>query len=340
MNINSDRLSGPQKAAIFLYSIGEELATNIVKHLDDIEIKKLGSSLGKIKTISPKVMDTIFSEFCELASSSLPIALGKDRGSQYIVNVISKAVEKEKAQSIIEKIQEEEHLGLFKDVRQLDPKTIANFLRNEHPQTIAIVLTHLTPTQASEIIEELPERLQAEVVYRIAELEEIPPGVVEEIDQAIKNEFSAIKGYKGQKRGGVHLVAEILNQIDRSRENAILAEIETQKQGLAEEIRKLMFVFEDLIQVDDKSLMAILKEINNETLMMAMKTASEELKEKIFKNMSERAAQMLKEDLEVMGPVRLRDVEAAQQTILSVAKKLESEGKIILMGKGRDEKFV
>lgn len=338
--MNSDRLSGPQKAAIFLYSIGEELATSIVKYLDDTEIKKLGSSLGKIKTVSPKIVDTIFSEFCELASSSLPIALGKERGNQYIMNIISKAVEKEKAQSIIEKIQEGEHLELFKDFRQLDSKTIAGFLRNEHPQTIAIVLTHLNPIQASEIIEALPERLQAEVVYRIAELEEIPPGIVEEIDQAIKTEFSAIKGYKGQKRGGVHLVAEILNQIDSSRENAILSELETKKQGLAEEIRKLMFVFEDLIQVDDKSLMAILKEINNETLMLAMKTASEELKEKIFKNMSERAAQMLKEDLEVMGPVRLRDVEAAQQSILNVAKKLESEGKIILMGKGKDEEFV
>lgn len=338
--MNSDRLSGPQKAAIFLYSIGEELATSIVKYLDDTEIKKLGSSLGKIKTVSPKIVDTIFSEFCELASSSLPIALGKERGNQYIVSIISKAVEKEKAQSIIEKIQEGEHLELFKDFRQLDSKTIAGFLRNEHPQTIAIVLTHLNPIQASEIIEALPERLQAEVVYRIAELEEIPPGIVEEIDQAIKTEFSAIKGYEGQKRGGVHLVAEILNQIDSSRENAILSELETKKQGLAEEIRKLMFVFEDLIQVDDKSLMAILKEINNETLMLAMKTASEELKEKIFKNMSERAAQMLKEDLEVMGPVRLRDVEAAQQSILNVAKKLESEGKIILMGKGKDEEFV
>ncbi|MGQ9848296.1 MAG: flagellar motor switch protein FliG [Bacteroidales bacterium] len=223
---------------------------------------------------------------------------------------------------------------------RLDPKTVANFLRNEHPQTIALILIHLEPAQMSEIISEFPESLQADVIYRIAELEDIPPGIVEEIDQALKAEVSTLKGYRGQRRGGVQIVAEILNQMDGTKENAILTEIESKKQGLADEIRKLMFVFEDLIQIDDRSLMTILKEINNETLMMALKTASEELKEKIFKNMSERAAQMLKEDLEVMGPVRLKDVEAAQQSILQVAKKLESEGKIILLARGKEEVFV
>jgi len=340
MSISSDYLSGPQKAAIFLYSLGEELASSIVKQLDEIEIKKLGSSISKITTISPNVMDTIFSEFYELATTSIPVPIGKNGGNQFIAKVLSKAVEKEKAQNIINEIQEEERLDFFKDIRRLDPKTIANFLRNEHPQTIAIVLTHLDSVQASSIIEELPEALQSEVIYRIAELEDIPPGIIEEIDQALKAEVSTIKNYRGQRRGGVQMVAEILNQMDSARENTILSEIEGLKQGLAEEIRKLMFVFEDLIQVDDKSLMTILKEINNETLMLAMKTASEELKEKIFRNMSERAAQMMKEDLEVMGPVRLKDVEAAQQTILKIAKKLESEGKIVLIGKGKEDVFV
>lgn len=336
----NESLNGPQKAAIFIFSIGEEVASNIIKQLDEKEIKRLGTSMAKMKAISPKVVDHIFSEFQELASAPIPIQIGHEAGSQFISKILTKAVDKEKAKNLIEEIQEEERLNLFNEIKRLDPKTIANFLRNEHPQTIAIVITHLDPTQASEIIAELPESLQADIIYRIAELDDIPPGVVEEIDRALKTEVSVLKGYRGQKRGGIQLVAEILNQMDSARENAILSEIESQKQGLAEEIRKLMFVFEDLIQVDDKSLMTILKEINNETLMVAMKTASEELKEKIFRNMSERAAQMLKEDLEVMGPVRLKDVEAAQQSILQVAKKLESEGKIVLMAKGKEEVFV
>lgn len=340
MAIPNENLNGPQKAAIFIYSLGEEVASNIIKHLDEREIKRLGTSLAKIKTISPKVVDSVFSEFKELASAPIPIQIGHEGSNQFIAKVLTKAVEKEKAKNLIEEIQEEERLNLFNELKQLDPKTVANFLKNEHPQTIAIVLTHLNPNQTSEIITELPESLQSEVIYRIAELEDIPPGIVEEIDKALKTEVSTLKGYRGQKRGGIQLVAEILNQMDGARESAILTELESHKEGLAEEIRKLMFVFEDLIQVDDKSLMTILKEINNETLMVAMKTASEELKEKIFKNMSERAAQMLKEDLEVMGPVRLKDVEVAQQSILQVAKKLESEGKIVLMAKGKEEVFV
>ncbi len=340
MSIPNEHLNGPQKAAIFLYSIGEEVASNIIKQLDEKEIKKLGISMAKIKSISPRIMDTVFSEFKELATAPIPIQIGHEGGSQFIAKIITKAVEKEKAKNLIEEIKEEEKLNLFNEVKRLDPRTVANFLRNEHPQTIALVLIHLDPSQSAEIISELPERLQADVVYRIIELDDIPPGIVEEIDKALKAEFSTLKGYRGQKRGGIQLVAEILNQMDSQRESAILSEIESKKEGMSDEIRKLMFVFEDLIQIDDKSLMTILKEINNETLMVAMKTASEELKEKIFKNMSERAAQMLKEDLEVMGPVRLKDVEAAQQSILQIAKKLESEGKIVLMAKGKEEVFV
>jgi flagellar motor switch protein FliG len=335
-----ERLSGPQKAAIFLFSIGEEFASSIVKHLNEEEIKRLGGSISKMTSISPKIVDTILSEFHELASAQLPIQIGHDGGNQFIKKILSKAVEGEKAQDLLEAIQEEGKWNLFTKIRQLDPKTVSNFIRSEHPQTIAIILTHLDSGQTAAILEELPAPLQTEVIYRIAELENIPPGIIEEIDQALQEEIATIKSFKGQKQGGVRLVAEILNQMDSSVEGSILKGIEEQKQGLAEEIRKLMFVFEDLMQIDDKSIMAILKEVNNETLMVAMKTASDELKEKIFKNMSERAAQMMKEDLEVMGPVRLKDVEAAQQSILKIAKKLESEGKIVLMSKGKEEVFV
>lgn len=333
-----EKLAGPKKAVILLFSLGEELAASIVRQLGEEEIKKLGTSMSKALAVTPKMLDTVLAEHNELASGQLPMS--PSGGARFLKSVVSKAIEGEKAKTIIEGIQEEAKWNLFQKIRQLDPKTIASFIRSEHPQTIAIILTHLDSGQAAAILKELPEPLQTEVVCRIAELESIPPGIVEEIDQALEAEILTTSSSESQSEGGVRLVAEILNRMDSASEGAILKGIEEQKQDLAEAIRKLMFVFEDLVQADDKSIMAILKEVNNETLMTAMKTASDELKEKIFKNMSERASEMMKEDLEVMGPVRLRDVEAAQQSVLKIAKKLESEGKIVLMGKGKEEVFV
>ena len=217
---------------------------------------------------------------------------------------------------------------------------MAPFLQNEHPQTLAIVIANLEAKQAAAILAEFPPPLQSDILFRITQLENIPPGILEEIDQTLEKEISHLTSSEGKKIEGVRTVADILNQMDASAENDILQGMEGQKQGLADEIRRLMFIFEDLLQVDDRSLMALLKEINSESLKVALKTASEELKEKIFKNMSERAAQLLKEDLEVMGPARLKDVEAAQQAIIQTAKKLESEGKVVMGGKGKEEAFV
>jgi flagellar motor switch protein FliG len=287
------------------------------------------------------MLDSVFTEFNELASSlNRPIAIGPEGSSQFIKNILTKAVEEGKAKTLLEEMQEEGKWNLFQKIRRLDPKTIANFIKNEHPQTISIILAHLDPAQSAAILEDLPSPLQTEVVYRIAELGKVPPGILGEIDQVLQEEISLVENMEGRKVGGIRSVAEILNQVEGSTETSILNGIEEQKQGLADEIRKLMFVFEDLLQVDDRGIMAILKEVTNEVLQVALKTASEELKEKIFKNMSERAAQMMKEDLEVMAPVRLKDVETAQQTIIKAAKKLESEGKIILAGKGKEEVFV
>lgn len=336
----NEKISGAQKAAIFLFSLGEDLASNVIKQLTPEEIRKIGAAFSRISKLTPNTVDEIMHEFQEDANMPLPIQVGKDGGTHFLKNVVSKAVDKDKAKSLIEDIQDEAKSYLFQNIKQLDPRTVALFLRAEHPQTIAIVLTHLDSLHAAEIIEELPPAIQANVVTRIAELENIPPGIVEEIDEVLKQEISAIKGGDGHKRGGVGLVAEILNQVNSKIEGQIMKDLEEQKQGLAEEIRKLMFVFEDLLKIDDRSILAILKEIDNENLMKSLKTASEGLKEKIFKNMSERASQMLKEDIEVMGPLRLKDVEAAQQAILKVAKRLETEGKIVLMSKGKEEVFV
>ncbi len=336
----SERLSGPQKAAILLFSLGEELATAVVKQLNDDEVEKLGGSMSKLSAITPDTTASILSEFNDMASGDLIVQLDSTRGNHFMKTVLSKAMEGEKAETILKGIQEGEKWNSFLKIRRLDPKTVASFIRSEHPQTIAIILAHLEADQAAGILEELPELLQTDVICRIAELENIPQGIVEEIDQALQEQIATIRGSEGHHQGGLSSVADILNRMDSTMEGNILKGIEEQKQGLAEEIRKLMFVFEDLVQVDDRSIMAILKEVNNETLIVAMKTASDELKEKIFKNMSERAAQMMREDMEVMGPVRLKDVEAAQQSILKIAKKLEGEGKIVLISRGKEEVFV
>ncbi len=336
----NDRLTGPQKAALFLFLLGEEVAAEVIKNLDEEEIKKLGASMSKNLSASPKTVEGIFAEFHQLASSEQPLHLGTSRRNQFLKSIFNKALEGGKAETLYEKIQEEGNWNLFQKVRKLDSKTLANFIRNEHPQTIAVVLAHLDSGQTAAILEEFPPPLQTEVLYRIAQLEKIHPDILEEIDQTIQKEISQLESLEGGKMGGVRSVAEILNQMDSSLEGPILQGMEEQKQGMADEIRRLMFVFEDLIQVDDRSMMALLKEINNENLKLALKTSSEELKEKIFRNMSERAVEMLKEDLEVMGPVRLKDVEVAQQTIIKTAKKLEGEGKLVLSGKGKEEVFV
>lgn len=336
----NDRITGPQKAALFLFLLGEELASEIVKNLDEEEIKKLGASMSKNLSASPKAVESIYAEFQQLTASEQPLQLGTSRQNQFLKSVFNKALEGDKAETLYEKIQGEGNWNLFQKVRKLDSKTLANFIRNEHPQTIAVVLAHLDSGQAAAVVEEFPPPLQTEVLYRIAQLENIHPGILEEIDQTIQQEISQLENAEGGKMGGVRTVAEILNQMDGSLESQILQGMEDQKQGMSDEIRRLMFVFEDLGQMDDRSMMALLKEINNDNLKLALKTASEELKEKIFRNMSERAVQMLKEDLEVMGPVRLKDVEGAQQAIIKTAKKLEGEGKVTLSGKGKEEAFV
>lgn len=333
-------MSGPEKAALFLLGVGEELASQIVRQLEEDEVKKLGSFMVKLPPVSPKVLEAIFSEFHERVTSGQPLQIPQEGGPQYIRSLLSKALEGEKAQTLLQEIEEEGKVNLFQRVKKLHPRALANFLRNEHPQTIAIILAHLDTQQTAQTLAELPTSLQTEVVYRMTELGTVAPAILEELDETLQKELANAEGAESRQVGGIRTVAEILNQMDSAMESAILKGIEEQKQGLADEIRQLMFVFEDFLNVDDRGLMAVLKEVNSETLRVALKTASDALKEKIFRNMSERAAQMMKEDMEVMGPVRLKDVEAAQQTIIRIAKKLESEGKLILSGKGKEDAFV
>jgi|YelNatPaOPRAMG01_1025707.scaffolds.fasta_scaffold19501_6 flagellar motor switch protein FliG len=334
-------ITGPQKAAILLYSLGEELATEIVKKLDESEIEKIGQSMANLSSISPETIETILGEFHQLAGqSSLHPPLSPASKTLFLKNILTKTLNGEKAQTLLEKFKEEKRWNLFKKLNQLDSRALFNFIKNEHPQIIAVILVHLDPRQAAATLREFPKNMQAEILYRISQTENVPQNILEDIDRSLQKEIMQIENLERGKLGGVQSVAEILNQMDGETEETILQQMEEFKTGIAEEIRKLMFIFEDLGEIDDRSMMAILKEVNNETLKLALKTASDKLKEKIFKNMSERAAQMLKEDLEIMGPARLKDVEAAQQEIIKIAKKLEAEGKVMLLNKGKEDVFV
>jgi len=231
---------------------------------------------------------------------------------------------------------QEGKVNLLWKIRKLDSRTLANLIRNEHPQAIAVVLAHMEVGLSAGILEELPLRLQTDVLYSIVQLESVPPAVLEEIDRILQNWFRMLESVETEKVGGIRSASEILNRMNRSMASQVLQSLDEQHEGLADQIRALMFEFEDLIKADDRSIMAILKELDSETLATALRTASEELKERIFQVMSVGASQMIKEDMEGMGPVRLTDVEAAQQAIIKTGKRLEAEGKAILTGPKTD----
>ncbi len=331
--IDPDNLSGPQKAAIFLLTMGEEFTAEVYKYLSEEEIKRIGVEMARIDYIPSEAVRRVLEE-ANIESKELlaDLTVSPD---EFLQESLIKAYG-ERGKEIYEEIRQELGPKVFEKLRRLDPRTIANFLRNEHPQTIAIILVHLDPDKAGQVLSVLPEKLRSEVIFRIAELDKVDPEIIQEISTALEEELQAVGGTFSRKLGGVERAAEILSHVGRDLEEEILSQVEEENPSLAEEVRKYLFTFEDLLKVDDNAIQAILKEISTEDLKLALKTASEELREKFFSNMSERAAQLLKEDLEIMGPVRVADVEAAQQNIIKVAKRLEQEGKIVL-SVGEDE---
>lgn len=329
-------LTGPQKAAVFLLSMGEQFTSQIFGKLDDDEIKKLGRAMSHIEGTSPDVVQEVMSEFSNLMSSPLEITA---KGDAFVKKIISQSVTEERAENILDEIGSDLGPTPFESLGDIDSRVLANFIQNEHPQTIALILAHMNPGKAAEMISEFSENLQTDVLMRVANLETVPHSVINEIESVLQEEVNALGSVETKKVGGPTTVAEILNHVDHATENNILIKIEEDRLELANDIRKLMFIFDDLTEVDDRGIRNILREISNEELTLSLKTASEALKKKILSNLSERAASIIMEDLEVMGPVRLADVERAQQTVLRVAKKLEAEGKIVL-GKGGEETFV
>jgi len=323
---------GIEKAAIFLISIGEDTASEIMKSLDIHQMSMITSCMNRLKSVKKKDVDEIIHEVSGRINSGDVQVTGED----YVKKILKKGLGDENASKVLELAAKENSLESLKWV---DPKTLSNFLSTEHPQTVALILSLLEASRAAEVLALLPERIKDDVAKRIAVTEQIPESILSELEEVLRGQLDLNKG-KGRKVGGIKIVAEILNQCDRSTEQTILEKIEKDNPILADSIRKFMFVFDDLLQVDDKGIQSILKEIRTEDLSLALKTASNNLKVKIFKNMSQRATQILKEEMELKGPVKVSEVEKAQQNIVKIARKMEVEGKIAIAGRGGDELVV
>jgi len=336
--LKSDRLSGADKAAILLLSLGEGRAGDILSRLEDREIQLLGQKISKLEFVPVKQMASILEEFTKMMEAPEALVV---RGEQFFKNTISRSMDVKRQEDLMDKLDWETSPDFFQKIKKLDARTVASFLRNEHPQTVALVLAHLERQQAGQVLAVFPEDLQIEVLRRVASLDQVSPAIIEEIDAALREEIALVEEVGGRLVGGPQSVAEILNQMERTQETSILKRLEEEDQGeLAEEIRRYLFTFEDLLGVDDRGLMALLKEVNTQELALALKAASDELKNKFFQNMSSRAAEMLQEELEIMGPARLREVEGAQQRIIQVAKRLETEGQLVLTTKDSEDVFI
>ena len=328
------KFTGPEKAAILLISMGEENAAKVMANMDEREIQAVGNYMSSLGDVDMANMDSINKEFYDAVKSgagALEIA-----GLDFLKTTLMKALDPAKATEILNNISKpgEEIGGGLETVRMLEPKTIAAFLVNEHPQTAAIITAHLEPPVASQVIRELPEENRMEIVHRLATLERVAPNVIRELDEALQAEFRTSGAVSGSKLGGVESAAQLMGSLDRATETSILTSLDEVNPDLANEIRNLRFTYDDILKIDDNGIQLVLKEVNQEDLLISLKTASEELKEKLFSNMSERASLMLKEDLDSMGPTKISDVEKAQQKIIAVCKALEESGKIAIGGGG------
>jgi flagellar motor switch protein FliG len=324
-------LTGEQKAAILLRAIGEEAAAHVMKQLDPKEIKRLGSFMSGTAQISRDEEDAVMSDF-RTASASGEVQF---QGKEFIKTVLTKALGPEKASRIIETMTRKSYPGL-EALKWVDVKTLVQMLKVEHAQTVAVILAHLESDQAGQVLAGLPEAMRGDVALRLATMEEVQPEVLEELSQSIQETLLASKGMGSHSLGGPEVMADILTRMDKTNEGGIMGKIAEKSQPLADAIRALMFVFDDLVKIDDRGLQELMKEISKDDLPLALRGANPEVKEKFFKNMSSRAAEMLKEDMEAKGPVKVSDVERAQQNILKVCRKLEEEGRIVIAGAGEE----
>ncbi|WP_342512607.1 flagellar motor switch protein FliG [Sporosarcina sp. FSL K6-1522] len=330
-------MTGKQKAALLLISLGPEVSASIYKHLSEEEIERLTLEISGVKKVEASVKEEIIEEFHNIALAQDYISQG---GIGYAKTVLEKALGKDHAQAIINRLTSSLQVRPFDFARRADPGQILNFIQNEHPQTIALILAYLEPEQAGMILSSLPQEMQADIAKRIATMDSTSPEVISEIEAVLERKLSSTVTQDYTETGGVDAVVEVLNGVDRSTEKTILDALEIQDPELAEEIRTRMFVFEDIVTLDNRSIQRIVRECANEDLILAMKVSSEEVKDILFRNMSQRMAESFQEEMEVMGPVRLRDVEEAQTRIVTIIRRLEDSGEIIIARGGGDDVIV
>ena len=327
------KMTGPKKAAILLLALGEDAAADVMKNLEEAEIQQVGYYMTRFSDVSSEELDIVLEEFYRnsvMADDGVNISSSPD----LVKNALTKALGADRAKELSDNLRAGEEEAGLEALRYAEPIMIANYIRTEHPQTIALILSYLkNAEQSSAVLREMPESLQADILYRMAVIESIPPGVISEMNEVLTEEMKTA-GSMATSVGGVEPVAEILNSVDKATETRILSSIEETNPELAEQIRELMFTFEDMALIDAKQMQLVMKDVDQADMVLALKTASDAVKELIFGSMSSRAAEMVREDLENLGPAKLSDVEAAQQKIIKVVKKLEEAGTISIAGAG------
>ncbi len=327
-------MDGVEKAAILLIALGPEKSAQIFKHLKEDEIEQLTLEIANTSSVSPQTKEMVLNEFYEVCLAQQYIAEG---GISYAKELLEKALGEDKAKDVISKLTASLQVRPFEFVRKTDPSQLLNFIQDEHPQTIALILSYLSPSQAALIISALPPDSQAEVARRIAVMDRTSPDVIKEVEKVLESKLASLVNQDYTIIGGVDAVVDILNTVDRGTEKHIMETLEIEEPELADEIRKKMFVFEDILLLDDKAIQRVLRDVDNNDLAVALKGANEQVQNAIFNNLSKRLVVMIKEDMEFMGPVRMKDVEEAQQKIVNIIRKLEDSGEIIISRGGGDE---
>lgn len=337
-NLEYENLRGIEKAAILVNYLGADSIRGLFRQLDDTDIRKILNLMQKHRVVPVHVTKKVLEEFYELISETEDYIFS-DRPSSK--DAIVNALGEDRARAILGGVNINTGGGrTLESLEMVDAKSLSTFLVSEHPQTVAVILAHLEPEKKGEVLKRLPDALQSEVVLRMANLDHVAPELIAEIDHVLKKELSSMSTVEQAALGGVQPVAEMLNVMDKNTETSIMSRLEERDPLLAEEIRKLMFVFEDIVKIDDRGIQVLLKEVPNDKLLLALKTANEDIRNKFFKNISQRAAEMLKEDLSNMGPSKLSDVEGAQQEIVNAARRLEAEGKILIARGGSEDALV
>ena len=334
MASNKSDISGLQKAAILLITLGPDKSANVFKHLKEDEIEQLTLEIANTRSVSPATKDAVLDEFYEVCLAQQYIAEG---GITYAKDLLEKALGEERARDVIGKLTASLQVRPFEFVRKTDASQLLNFIQDEHPQTIALILSYLSSNQSSAIISALSPDKQTDVAKRIAQMDRTSPDVIKEVEKVLEQKLASLVNQDYTIVGGVDSIVDILNTVDRGTEKHIMESLEIEDPELADEIRKKMFVFEDILSLDDRSVQRVLREVDNNELAVALKGSNEEVQNLIFNNLSKRLATMIKEDMEFMGPVRMKDVEEAQQKIVNIIRKLEESAEIIISRGGGDE---